>query len=330
MTDYPAGESLDAPVVSVWPDRIVYRASGLGGCPRALWAARKKYTRKPLPQNFQAIFARGHEIEDITKFILVNDGWTLINSQYEVRLDFPPMVELLPITVLGHIDCDSRLDQSDPYVLTEIKGFGKEFLSRYSHTDINAFPTYCAQISTYLHARHQSRWRFIVYQKTHTSPEDSRTRLIIREYEEPPWPVEKIRQRVEEIEFLATEQDPSKVPCINSYPCQYFYLHDTPQSASLTDFQVSTARAIKNLDAKIKLLTETRDRFRYKLQSQLESLPSTKFRQSNVSISIYTSPDRLDQQLAKKILEEAGVPKEEYIKKGSGKTMRITVKDRND
>src|SRR5487761_1974079 len=120
----------NANIVQVLPTRIIYRASSLGSCRRALWAARNSYTPKPFPESFQKIFARGHEIEDITKSILLEHGYVLINNQYELHIDLGPVRTLRPVWILGHIDCDSSTT-GDNYVLTEIKGFGPDFLAKY-------------------------------------------------------------------------------------------------------------------------------------------------------------------------------------------------------
>ncbi len=325
--------NLTLPSVQTTPSKIIYRASSLGSCPRSLWASRKSYTRKPYPSKFLDIFSRGHEIEDITKSILSAAGWVIINNDYEVHVDLGPIIELLPVWILGHIDCDSKILPDQQYVLTEIKGFGKSFLDRYIEKDILGFPQYAYQVSAYLHARQQTRWRLIIYKKTTTSPEDSFDRLVIRDYESPPLSLDDLRNRVVQVESMVElHNDPTKVPCLNNYPCQYYYLHDTPESITLTDSQVSIARAIKVLDKKLETLQATKKKFRDSLQRQLSQVETiTKFKSSlgDVSISLIDNPDRLDQKAAREILRLAEVTESEYMSKGTGKQIRITIKDKS-
>lgn len=316
------------PAVQVYTTKIIYRASALGGCPRALWAARNSYTPQPITEKFKSIFARGHEIETIVTAILESSGWKTINRQYEVHIDLGPICTLFPVWILGHIDFDSTPtpDTSD-YILTEVKGFGSDFLAKYQSHDILAFPTYCAQISTYLHARNQSRWRLIIYKKNTSSAEDSFDRLIIREYETPPYTLEQLRQLVTAVEKISEiPVQPTDVICTNNYPCPYRYLHNTPDTVPLTDWQISAAKSIKTLDKKIEQLTRIKDTMRGKLQQQLSD---GKFKSplNDVSISFSTKPYRITTAKVEEIMRTAGVDESTYKTRSEGKQMRISVKD---
>lgn len=318
------------PIVQPYTDQIIYRASALGGCPRSLWASRKQYTPKPFPKKFQDIFSRGHEIEDITKSILLSAGWILINNQYEVVVKIPPITELIPIKILGHIDCDSQSPTIPGWVLTEIKGFGKAYLDKYIKTDILGFPNYAYQISAYLHARTQQRWRFIVYQKTHDSAEDSFTRLIIREYERPPLTLEQLQLRVELIEIAAQSTAPQDIICTSAYPCPYYYLHDTPTpSIPLTQQQLALARTIKTLDSKVKKLEGLKQTLRGKLQGQLDD-DEVKYTAAGISIGWQKKADQLTTAAVRGIMREAGVEESDYVKRGEGKQMVIREKGEKD
>lgn len=294
-----------------------------------LWAARSKYDEKPFPEKFQTILDRGNEIEDIVKAILVSRlEWLVVSNQQEVLITLGSIIELTPVAIVGHMDCVTRTQTGQKFMPTEIKGFGKSFLEKYERTDITAFPMYRAQVSAYCYGYQSTAWRFIVYKKTTPDhAEDSPTRLIIRDYEKPPMSLDELKERVTMIETLyAHEHNPQSVPCVNNYPCKYFYLHDTPEYVELTDKQVAIARAIKTLDDKISALSNLRAKMRTNLQSQLTIIGADKFRGNNVSVSVYDNPDRFNQAMAKAILVEATVPKETYTQKGEGKTMRITVK----
>lgn len=310
-----------------WPERIIYRASAIGGCPRALWAARNGYEGKPITAKFQAIFARGYEIEDITKTILESMGYKIFNNGYEVHVDLGPIAELRPVWILGHIDCDTRTVDDPQMVLTEIKGFGKDYLDRYLQTGIEGFPLYTHQITSYLKARTQSRWRFVIYQKTHPSDEDSPTRLIIRDYELPPIPFETVKKKVEQIELVSTT-DPSLVTCSNLYPCEYRYLHTEKEYVDLQPHQLALVTAIKSFDEKMEKLEAIKGRFRAQLEKQLS--PTVRYRGGDWSVYFGDKPSRMDQKKVKEIMREAGVSEDEYMVKGEGKVMTIRAKENKE
>lgn len=311
------------PIVQATNKAIIYRASALGSCIRSLWAARSGYDPKPVPEQFQQIFATGHKIEELTKAILVEHGYSIINNEYELHIDFGPMVELVPVWILGHIDCDSKLLPEQQYVTTEIKGFGKTYLDKYIKTDLTAFPAYRYQIASYLHARTQTRFRFIIYQKTHPSAEDSFDRLIIRDYEVPPCSRQELESRCLEVEMLVGKHtvNPADVVCSNNYPCPYFYLHTTTEALPLTPQQLALVRVIKGLDAKLAEIEEAKTRFRGQLSHQLSQ--TMNYRAAGYNVYWSDKPDRLNQQVAKEILRSAGVEYDEYMVKGEGRQLNI-------
>lgn len=258
--------------------------------------------------------------------MLESAGWTIINRQYEVHIDLGPINELIPVWILGHIDFDATPTRNtSDYVLTEVKSFGKDYLAKYRSHDILAFPTYCAQISTYLHARNQTRWRFIVYDKSAQHAEDSLERLIIRDYETPPYTLGQLRQLVQAVEDIPASSNPHDTICSNNYPCPYRYLHDTPDTVPLTDWQISAAKAIKVLDGKIEQLTHIKDTMRSKLQQQLSD-GKYKSPLNDVSISFSTKPYRITTAKVEEIMSSAGVDASTYKTRSEGKQMRISVK----
>ena len=319
----------DLPSVRVHPNAIIYRASASGYCARQLLAARLGYEPKPYPEKFQKIFERGHQIEDMVRAILLSQTWTLINNQYEVSLDLGAMVELLPVQVIGHIDFDSKSPTDNAYILTEVKGFGKDWLKIFEREDIWGFPKYCYQIASYLYARNQKRWRLVIYKKTtQTYPEDSFQRLVIRDYEKPPILLDDIVLHLSRIESAKADGLPvGRMLCQSEYPCPYYYLHDNPNekpTEKLTDKQLALARAVKILDAKLELLNGRREKMRQQLIDNLT--PDYKYLGPDLNINFVANSDRITADKVKAIMKAAGVEEDEYMKKGSGKQMRISKK----
>ena len=319
--------NLTTPIVQVWPDRIVYRASAVGGCPRSLLAARTGMTPQPITDKFKGYFQRGHDAEDMVIAILKQNGWETVNHQCEVHIDLGPIAELKPVWILGHLDFDSNNGTEDRWITTEVKRFGKQYVQKFQKEDIYGFPTYCAQISTYLHARTERQWRFIIYQGTFDGAEDSFARLIIRDYEEPPYTRDQLREIVSNIELLVPKgTTPVGVPCTNNYPCPYIYLHDTPEQRELSAAHIATARAIKLLDRKIDQITKVKENLRSKLQNDLKS-GKYKSPLGDVSITFADNPMRIDTAKVDEIMAAAGVSEDEYKSRKDGKVMRISVKE---
>lgn len=325
------------PIVSVYPDRVIYRASAVGGCLRSLYAARLEYNRKSIPDKFQSIFQRGHEIENITKSILHQKGWTITSTQEEVSLELGEC-NGKKIIIVGHIDFFSAASSFDDVlttnILTEVKGFGKDLLSKYlSHgITFESFPSYAYQISIYAHALKTFNYRYIIYDKTRTDlSEDHPDRLIISTHNHPPISFTQIYNRVMSIEdSISTRSMPA---CTNSYPCQYYYLHDEKETSLITTVTERLAIAYKSIDNKIKELESAKSKIKDKILSALttdESITHYSNAIDTVSITLVNNPDRLNQKAAKAILSEAGVPESEYITRGSGYYPRITVKGTKD
>ena len=128
------------PSVYVEAGHIYYRASALGNCPRALFAARNGEQPTPFPDNIQKAFDRGTELEPVAIAQLRANGFTITNQQKEV---------VLPITanisVVGHIDgmavCAPVLPDY-PLALLEVKAFSNSTLDQWLTHKLDGFTHY--------------------------------------------------------------------------------------------------------------------------------------------------------------------------------------------
>lgn len=313
---------MDGPIVSVHPTLISYRASALGGCPRALYAARMGYDAKSTPKQMQLVFDRGHEIENITKQILRQHyNIDLLRDQEEVTLTIGT-VNGKRVVVVGHID-----GYTVETGINEIKGFGEDFLRKYVEQGVSAFPRYKYQIACYCYAMDEPRWRYIVYDKDSDSDEFSADRLLIASFNTPPMPLHEIVERVLYIEKAAKE---SAIPdCTNEYPCPYFYLHDEESKGELTTLAIKLATTYNSLGQRAKSLKEAQKRIAERLTSMIPHDPTNnKFANAlgTVMVTFVQNVSRLDQSKALKILQDAEVDPSEYMTTGEGEYPKVTVK----
>ena len=182
MTSVLSDTSGDHAIVTETPDGIYYRASALGGCLRALWAARSGQPAAPTPAKMQAVFDRGHEIEPIVINMLKEQGWNIYDKQKEVILpvtfeEFPDTVSQTPppitkpLFILGHIDALGAPPpgisgpESHPFEhVIEIKGFGPDLWAKYKAGGLRGMFGYSVQTSAYQYAGFADL-AFVVYNK---------------------------------------------------------------------------------------------------------------------------------------------------------------------
>ena len=313
---------MDGAIVQVYPDIVIYRASAIGGCPRALLAARLQFDAKPTPENFQRIFDRGHEIENIVKSMLRNQfDVDLIRDQEEVTLTLGTF-NTRRIVVVGHID-----GYTTETGVNEIKGFGKDYLDKWTSTGISAFPRYEYQVSAYCYAMEETRWRFIVYDKTLTTSESDPDRLKSSSFSLPPLPLSEIKARVLSIEQASITGE--IMPCTGEYPCPYYYLHDEPERQELTDTAVVLAIAYDKINKQVKEFEKAKKKIAARL---IEKLPHdadhNQFANplTTVKVTFVQNTPRLDQTKAREILVAAEVDESEFMTAGEGEYPRVTVR----
>lgn len=208
---------MDGAAVQVAPDgTILYRASALGSCTKALIAARLEYEPLPPPKEVAARFRRGHEVEDEVNKLLRHDGYFLHDLQGEVRL---PISE--KIAVVGHLDGKRR--QTGAW---EIRGYDVKSQNRAAWDDFDRngwesgfFPKY--------------KWQFSAY-KLATGLEFDLIRALVNEddklvhievSEVPNWyTIEEVRARVLEVEAASLSGVLPDYCDHRDFPCPYFYL----------------------------------------------------------------------------------------------------------
>lgn len=196
---------------------IVYRASALGGCLRALLAARLEYEPMPTPERMQKVFNAGHDAEEVAVAALGERGYKLIDRQMPVRLPITGT-----ILVEGHIDGHFVVG-ARPESVAEIKSQSQDEWDAYEAGRPSGLWTakYPWQFGVYAHA---ARLPLDVVRINRDRPEQ----MVIQRWE-PLIELDKIRARVLSVEAAARKGDLDAVECSGGWPCPYYYLHDEPE-----------------------------------------------------------------------------------------------------
>ena len=324
VTDAPVN---DHAIVRVTDASISYRASALGGCFRALWAARNGHQPKSPPDAMQQIFDRGHEIEDIVLDRMVQDGWQIYDRQKEIVIPVPIDTEI-PCFIVGHIDAlgvpPEGLNPLDPEAhlyehLIEVKGFGPSFMSQFHRHGLNGFMRYKIQTGAYCVGVPTSSMAFVVYEK---EADTYSTQFIENEVKE--WELHALVLAVEEMYrkgILPT--------CTNEYPCPYYYLHDPKETPMPLDpIQDTLVTSYLNLSEQIKVLTDARKMISGQLETSInwvEGQP-TSYDATGAVVVVTANPQQLDRPKLAQLLQDAELEWNDYLLPSSGHHLRINPK----
>lgn len=317
----------DHAIVRVTDDGVFYRASALGGCFRALWAARNGHSPKAPPDHMQTIFDRGHEIEDLVLDRMVADGWEIYDRQREIILPVPIQSDI-PCFIVGHIDAlgvpPVGLNPNDPEAhlfehLVEVKGFGPGYLSKYRSQGLAGFPRYKIQTGAYCMGIPCADMAFTVYDKT---TDTYRVDFIENKVTE--WQLHALVLATEEMYRTGTL--PS---CTGEYPCPYYYLHDpkeTPVPLAPLGNTLVTARI--NIDEQIKILEDAKAIVTGQLMQEIgytEGAPSS-YDATDAIVTVVHNPARTDMPKIRELLIAAGEDPDDYLIPGNGWHIRLNPK----
>jgi len=211
----------DRPSVYVSNGHVYYRASALGNCPRALYAARNGELPVAVPETIQKAFDRGIESEPIAIAQLRANGFTVINEQKE---------SVLPITanisVVGHIDgmaVRAPVLPDYPLALLEVKAFASSTLDTWLTHKLDGFPHYKWQLSAYCHALGLECVLFVIF--NHDEPDPSKRLKLFKIPKEQLFNKGEIIARILSIENAVTKQQLPVCEPPNFF-CPYPYLHE--------------------------------------------------------------------------------------------------------
>jgi hypothetical protein len=193
------------------------RASALGSCVKAQAAGILGYESMDVPEKMQVVFDRGHDHEAANDDALIAQMAIITDRQTELLLDVSD--EWL---ISGHLDGIIQLNAGSPRRVWESKSPAswakfRDAILTGDYTDLLAH-RYAWQISVYMHATGLEAY------VTCLDGDEVRGFGI----ERPPFSIQEIRGRVEQIAGIVTSGQLPVACSSNDYPCPFAYLHESP------------------------------------------------------------------------------------------------------
>jgi hypothetical protein len=210
----------DRPSVYLEGNRTVFRASALGGCLRALVAARLGYDPLPFDDASELRMEEGNLHEPAIVEWLTTEGWPVVDQQRLIELTVADT-----IVIRGHIDGVGRRPGRDD-VLVEIKAMGQDPFKRWITDRFTSNERYAWQVSVYMHALGLPG--LFVVKNRNTGAVD------VTEIDEAPVPLAKIKARAAQIEAIARRGDFPDCDTAYLWNCPYRYLHDQKELPGIT------------------------------------------------------------------------------------------------
>jgi hypothetical protein len=208
-------------------EQVVYRASSLGGCDRAVVAAARGFKPRPHPQWFAEVLDEGRRMESrIAELWARETGVKSLPtpivaghvSQWEVELEVGEIDGRL-IVVRGH------MDDVAPDCIREYKKFRPSTWGGFLAKGVEVTPYYPWQVAVYMHAAMGNPCEFVG--GAYDPEKDDITEVRGFRITTPPRSLFQIKAKIAKIERLINEgYGPDEVDCIGSYPCPFWMLHD--------------------------------------------------------------------------------------------------------
>lgn len=292
----------------------------------ALLAARLEYEAIATPLKMQAVFARGHKVEALTKTILQDEyEWTIVSDQLEVTLPVSSK-----IAVVGHVDGlrwdKDDLSRNNPII--EIKSQNQDEWDRFDVEGWNGgfFPRYKWQISSYMHAEN----RPVVLVRALWDGEKV-IDLAFHDIFEPWYSIADIRAKVLRIEGTA-QTGVLAAECTPLFPCPYFYLHEEVDRELVDDDTVQTlARRYEDLRREVANTKGQQEATRRALREAVGD--DTKIRtQDGTKVTFYmaANPPSLDKVRLKSRLQKEGDSIENYYNRTKSERIKVTLPAEKD
>lgn len=192
-----------------------YRASSIGMCVRGLVAARLGMPGVAPSEKRQKDMDAGTQYEPIALTKLQRMGYDVGHRQERFELPVAEGVE-----IRGHIDAVATTigTRGTTSYVVEVKSLAPSTFRAWRARHFETFPQWSWQISAAMHATGLAGLLVAADRTTGA--------LSCLDMAEPPWNRRHVELRVQAVENLAREGDLG--PCLELFPCSYFYLHDCP------------------------------------------------------------------------------------------------------
>lgn len=308
---------MDGAIVQVASDRVVYRASALGGCVKGLAAARMGYEEVAPPQKQQDVFDEGHLHEGAVLEKFEKDGWQIVEGSLQREVVVPVTGKLF---VVGHVDAEMFGPIDEYFATTSVVDVKSQSQNAWDDFERNGwesgfFPKYKWQFSSYMIA---TGLPGMLIRKNRNTGE------VKHEFiEEPFYSLTEIRVRVMQVEAIA-KQGALPGPCdYRTFPCGYFYLHEDEPVVVLEDDQLDVlARQYEEAKDEEKQARGRKEDTRKALRAGMAGIDkATTKLGTKISFYMQKNPPRLNEE---RMIED-GIDVEKYKEQGESERLRITL-----
>ena len=222
------------PIVYEDNETVVYRASAIGNCIKALVLARLGYDQTepgPIASN---VFADGRNGENTILDLMADDGWTVHDRELETDLHLR-RPQKRRIVIRGHID--GIANKNNEKVLLEMKTMAESTWQKWLTHKWDAFPAYAAQISTYMHTTELAGMLVIGRFGDNDNPLGNRTveRIETVHIPEPLMTVKELGNIVTVVEQMVQKNHIPDCDITPSIFCPYAHFHEPKEVETVND-----------------------------------------------------------------------------------------------
>lgn len=296
---------------------IIYRASALGGCTKALIASRLGYEPLPVSERTQLIFNEGNLHEEDVVARLRSDGYEIFNTQEQHNLHV-----FGDVYVQGHIDGMINHPDWRNYRLLEIKSMAQESFDsvvKHGWEAPGLMQKYKWQISAYMHMT-SLEGRLVAKNR-------NRGNLHILDIERPFYNLSDIKQRVIFMEARVARGELPNTCDTSNFPCPFRYLHEEDDPEVLEDAALLTlAKFYKRVQAEEANVTAKLKVARKALRTGLGDRKKVELDGAKVTVYSAKNPPSWDV----KAMEKDGIEVEKYKTQGTSERMRVELTEANE
>jgi hypothetical protein len=207
-------------------DRVIFRASAVNKCSRALIASLQGYDAMEPGPDMQARFSDGHRLEPVLLSHLESQGWHLYGGQEEYELELGK-----DIIIRGHVDSLASHPEHG-IALVECKTMAPasyEDWKKKKWQGSDLFRHYADQCSVYWEAVKPQLLVMVCGRKANDGiGETYLDDIDVSFHFEPPASLNRIKARLAKV-MLAAKQPLPETCDKSDYPCPFYYMHeDTP------------------------------------------------------------------------------------------------------
>ena len=150
-------------------DKVIFRMSDAGECPKALVAERLKYESTPIPSWLETTAEEGRWHEERAKKKLRKEGWAVeecevcpacLETMGQERSGIHVYLEMEKFIWIGHLD--GRISRDGQRKNLEVKSRSQFEFDRWMKDGFGGFPWNADQLTVYAEADQQSEWLYFV------------------------------------------------------------------------------------------------------------------------------------------------------------------------